>query len=357
MFEFPNSFEIPDNYDNNDSFFLKPYNELNPYEQVIFLDKDKDNDIYNENNIYNYNLKDEISTIEKTKKKTNNKDNNPICWTLEKIQSNIFDKEKYKTRFTSDIKNKLIKNIEINEPFLNKKRNREFTVNNDVYDSRDSNNNNQFEIEAIKKRGRKLKNEIGERKHNRKSADNIIKKVKSNLFKFCNYFLNNILKEIKSEILIYDLDYKYINQLKKEKDLKYIEMPLKDLFSLNISPKYEDLAFDTNKINIQNLLNDNEDDTIKFCFNMTFRDWIDIFTYKKNVSELLFKYNDNNNNSIDAKRIEENIIGVDELLKNIAKKSNDEYFSLFTFYLYNYELWFSCRNGRKRKQKKIKDSY
>ena len=157
MFEFPNSFEIPDNYDNNDSFFLKPYNELNIYEQDFFLDIEKDNDIYNENNIFNYNLKDEISTIEKTKKKTNNKDNNPICWTLEKIQSNIFDKEKYKTRFTSDIKNKLIKNIEINEPFLNKKRNREFTVNNDAYDSRDSNNNNQFGIETIKKKRQKTK--------------------------------------------------------------------------------------------------------------------------------------------------------------------------------------------------------
>jgi hypothetical protein len=50
---------------------------------------------------------------------------------------------------------------------------------------------------------------------------------------------------------------------------------------------------------------------------MTFGDWIDIFTFKKNVSELLFKYNDDNNNGIDAKRIEENIIGVDSLLKEI----------------------------------------
>jgi len=354
MFGFPDSLEMSGNFDNDDSFFFKPLNELNLYEheQDIFFpkDKDKDNDIYNEHNICDYNLKDERTTLEKTKKKTNTIDNNLICWTLDTIQSNIFDKKIYKSRFTSDIKSKLINDVQIDEPFLNKKRNREFTVNNDTYDSKDNSNNNQFEMETIKKRGRKPKNEIGERKHNRKSGDNIIKKVKSKLFKFCNYFINNILKEIKSEILIYDLDYKYIDKLKKEIDLKYIEMPLKDLFSLNISPKYGGMANDTNKINIQNLLNENEDDTLKFCFNMTFGDWIDLFTYKKNVSELLFKYNDDNI-GIDVKRIEENMIGVDTLLKEIAKESNGEYFSFFTFYLYNYELWFSCRNGRNRKQK------
>jgi len=182
MFGFPDSFEMPGNFDNNDSFFFKPLNELNLYEheQDIFFPKDKDNDIYNENNICSYNLKDERTTLEKTKKKTNTIDNNLICWTLDTIQNNIFDKEIYKSRFTS-VKSKLINDVQIDEPFLNKKRNREFTVNNDTYDSKDNNNNNEFEIETIKKRGRKPKKEIGERKHNRKSGDNIIKKVKSKL--------------------------------------------------------------------------------------------------------------------------------------------------------------------------------
>ena len=353
MLEFPNSFETTSNFDDNDLLFMKPLDEHNPYELDFFLDKNNDNDIYNGNDIFNFNSKDKRNTFDKTKKKNNIKENNPVCWTLDKIQNGIFDKEIYKTRFTSDIKSKLNINIQINEPFLNKKRYREeFTDNNDVYDPKDNNNNNQFKIETINKRGRKPKNEIGERNHNKKSADNIIKKVKSKLFKFCNYFINNILKEITSEIIIYDLDYKYINKLKKEKDLEYIKMPLKDLFSLDISPKFNDMKNDTNKINIQNLLSDNEDDTLKFCFNMTFGDWIDIFTYKKNVSELLSKYNDDNNNDIDVKKIEENVVGVDALLKKIAKKNKDDkYFSLFTFYLYNYELWFSSRKGRNRKQK------
>ena len=343
------SFEMS-NYSDNDLFLFKPYETLNLYEQNFY--SDKNNDFNNENNINNLSLKDERTTLENTNKKINIKENiNPICWTFDNIKSNIFDKEPYKNRFTSDIKCKIVEDVQIDETFLNKKRSREFAVINDFYDDMDNNNKNQIKGEKKIKRGRKLKAEEGERKHNKKSADNIIKKVKSKLFKFCILFLNNIIKESHSTTFIYDLDYQYINKLKRDIDLKYMQMPLKDLFSLNISPRYGGKTFDTNKINIQNLLNDNEDDTLKFCFNITFGDWIDIFTYKKNVSELLFKYNDDNNNGIDAKRIEENIIGVDSLLKEIAKNNNNEYFSLFIFYLYNYELWFLSKNGRNRKKK------
>ena len=356
MFNFNELFEMF-NYSNNDSFFCKSTEEINLLEQDNYFDKDNDynNENYNENNNCNLNLKHERMTLDSSKKKTNIKENsNQICWTFDKIKINIFDKEEYKNIFSSDIKSKIKEDIQIDEPFLNKKRSREFTVINDIYGPIDNNNINQVEGEKKPKRGRKLKNDKGERKHNKKSADNIIKKVKSRLFKFCIWFLNNIIKESDRTEFIYDLDYQYINKLKKEIDLKYISMPLKDLFSLNISPKYEDKTVDTNKINIQNLLCDNEDETLKFCFDMTFGDWIDIFTYKKKVSELLFKYYDDNYNGIDVKKIEDNLIGVDVLLKEIAKNNNDEYFSLITFYLYNYELWFSSKLGRDRKQKNKK---
>ena len=186
---FSDLFEMS-NYFDNDSFFGKSIGEISLLEQDNYSDKDNDfnNENYYENNNCNLNFKYERTTSDSIKKKTNKKENNQICWTLDSIKINIFDKEEYKNIFTSDIKCKIKEDIQIDEPFLNKKRNREFTVNNDVYDSRDSNNNNQFEIETIKKRGRKLKNEIGERKHNRKSADNIIKKVKSNYLNFAIIF-------------------------------------------------------------------------------------------------------------------------------------------------------------------------
>ena len=301
------------NYSDNDSFFGKSIGEINLYKQDNYSDKDNDfnNENYNENNNCNLNFKHErttLETLDSTKKKANKKENsNQIFWTLDIIKINIFDKEEYKNIFTSDIKCKIKEDIQIDESFLNKKRSREFTVINDFYDPIDNDNKNQIEGK-ITKRGRKLKNEEGERKHNKKSADNIIKKVKSKLFKFCIWFLNNMIKESDRTEFIYKT--------------------------------------------IQNLLCDNQDETLKFCFDMTFGDWIDIFTYKKKVSELFFKYFDDNYNGIDVKKIEDNLIGVDVLLKEIANNNNDEYFSLFTFYLYNYELWFSSKHGRNRKQKK-----
>ena len=313
----------------------------------FYFDKDNfdndNNENENENNTYNLQSKNDRTTLVKAKNKLNIKGNNPNCWTLDEINK-LFDLE-------TDIRRKIIEDIPIDEPFLNRKRNRDFTITNDTYGSMYNNNKFQIEVETTKKRGRKPKNEEGQRKHNKSSPDNIIKKIKANLFKYCKLFLNNVLSGI-TNTKILDLDYKYINQLKKDLDLKFIGMTLKDLFSLDISPKYQDMPHDTNKINIQKILNDNKDDTLEFIFNMTFRDWIDVFTYKKNISELLQNYNnDNNNIGIDVKTIEENMIGVHELLKELAKNNKDEYFSLFTFYLYNYELWFSSRMGRNRKQK------
>jgi len=358
-------FEKNYNYEEQESIFHfdKP-NSFNSYEQDFDseLDMDNnngnnlnsDNDNFNdnnENNTYNLYSKDDSSTLVKAKKKLNVKGNNPICWTLDEITNKIFDYKANKNMFSSDIKSKMKKDIQIDEPFLNRKRNIEFSITNDTYGSIDSNNKNQIKRETAIKRGRKPKNEEGQGKHNKNSPDNIIKKIKCKLFNYCILFLNNVLIGINNTKIL-DLDYKFINQLKKDLDLKFLGMTLKDLFSLDISPKYQDMPHDTNKINIQKLLCNNKDDTLEFIFNMTFRDWIDIFTYKKNVSELLSKYNNDNNIGIDAKKIEENMIGAHELLNKISKKNDDEYFSLFTFYLYNYELWFSSRNGRNRKQKK-----
>ena len=374
MYNFQSIFDSSDNFDNIESIFCNPFDTPNFYEQDIYPDKDiynddgnniytdKDNDNDNdnnnnnnnnnndENNTFNLHSKDDRSTLVKTKKNLNIKGNNLICWTLDDITNKIFDSETHKNIFSSDIKSKIIKDIQIDEPFLNRKRDLEFTITNDTYGSIDNNNKNQIEEGTSKKRGRKPKNEGGQGKHNKMSSDNIIKKIKGKLFKYCFLFLNNVLSEIKGT-KIYELDYKYVNKMKRDSDLKNIGMTLRDLFSGDISPKYGDMPIDTNKINIQALFSNIKDDTLEFIFNMTLRDWIDIFTYKKNISELLSKYNIDNND-IDVKRIEENMIGVHELLKEFAKNNKDEYFSLFTFYLYNYELWFSSRNGRNRKQKK-----
>ena len=115
------------------------------------------------------------------------------------------------------------------------------------------------------------------------ASDNIIKKIKSEIFKYLAKFLNNIINDMKTpeeNNKIYRINYCFINQLNREIDLRYLNMPLKDLFSLlGVSPKYRTIDPESNKNNIKKLLNGQKDEAIKFAFNMTFRDWLDIFSF------------------------------------------------------------------------------
>ena len=190
------------------------------------------------------------------------------------------------------------------------------------------------------------------------ASDNNIKKIKAAIFKYLNIFLNNVInyknspKEKRNKI--YNINYCFINQLKREIDLKYLNMPLKDLFSLlNVSPRYTTILPESNKIYIKRLLSKETDEAIKFAFNMTFRDWLDIFLFKKEVKDLLNEYNVKGDKNAICEKIKESLVGVDDLLNNIAAKENKNknYFSNFTFYLYNYELWFFIKKGRKSKTK------
>ena len=135
-------------------------------------------------------------------------------------------------------------------------------------------------------------------------------------------------------------------------------MPLKDLFSLlDISPKYKNINRESNKVYIKRLLNGQVDEAIKFAFNMTLRDWLDIFSFKKEVKDLLNEYNIKDDNNTICKKIKESFVTVDHLLNNLAEKEeNQKYFSNFTFYLYNYELWFYNKKGRKSKRHNKKSS-
>ena len=169
--------------------------------------------------------------------------------------------------------------------------------------------------------------------------------------------MNNIINDEKApeeKIKIYKVNYNFINQLNREIDLRYLNMPLKNLFSLlSISPKYKNIDPESNKINIKTLLNGQTNEAIKFAFNMTFRDWVDIFSYKKEVKDLLNEYQVKDDNNTISNKIKESLVAIDDLLNNLAKKEkqNKEYFSNFTFYLYNYELWFFNKKGRKSKIK------
>jgi hypothetical protein len=217
-----------------------------------------------------------------------------------------------------------------------------------------NNNSNLDDKKEKNKRGRKPKNTSSILKgHDKYSDDNMIKKIKSKLFEYSGRFLNKMLEKYneKGKNVLMQLDYKkYIDRLNREQDLKFLSMSLKELFSNDISfkcqLKEEEKVKDYNKKKIEEILQNENDNTVLFALSMTFNDWFDIFTFKTNIKDVMTKYNIDKNRGIDLLKIDTNLIKVDDLLRNKLKNNLDE-FSHFVFYLYNYERWFDKKIGRK----------
>ena len=204
------------------------------------------------------------------------------------------------------------------------------------------------------KRGRKLKPDNKEhyrKEHNKNSEDNIIKKIKAKILLYPLMFLNSLLEKtnIYKERL-YKLDYKYINQLKKEEDMNFLKMSLKELYSLDISPKYKKSkeSKDYNKQNIESIIKKVKDyPTIMLAFNLSFGDWMELFSYKRNINDIIKKYEGIHN--VNEEIIEKSLIGANHLLNKILKNNDERYFSIFTLFLYNYKRWFYIKNRRNKK--------
>lgn len=212
---------------------------------------------------------------------------------------------------------------------------------------------NKMKPKSKKKLGRKREKD-SPGKHNKMSHDNIIKKIKRIIFSNVIIFLNNILdpnKEAAPKLL--NLSYKFINKLKREDELKDLNSSLKDLASKEISEKYKSKMkqLDFNKKIIDKIQNNQNDLTMKFAFNLSLKNWIDLFCHKKTVNQLLIEYKFNEQ-AINSERIENSLNRlnrVDILLNDIKKNVNsDEYLISFIFLLYNYEVWFYLKRGRNK---------
>lgn len=207
-----------------------------------------------------------------------------------------------------------------------------------------------LEDKIIFKRGRKKGNDLEKRKHNKFSSDNVIKKIKANLFKNMILFCNNILKSANINITLKNINYNIINNINKKNELKQFEMALKELISEEISPKYNSYNADYNKKKIIEILKERKDNKVlNFIFNMTFRQWIDIFILKQNIrdyknEEYLSVLDEGN-----YKEIENQMPKVSETLINVLEKNGIEYLSFYIFYLYNYEKWFISKRNRRKK--------
>ena len=154
------------------------------------------------------------------------------------------------------------------------------------------------------------------------------------------------------------MDEEYINKLKRDDNLEYLNMKLWKLYSNKISPKNikkdtnnmiineGDEYIDYNKKILENQIN--KDATLDFALNMTFRNFIDLFTGKKKVEDLVV-----GNKRIVCSQIQSSIEGKDEMLMEIKIDINNKldkiYFQKYIFYMYNYERWFYIKNPKKAK--------
>ena len=321
--------------------------------------KDYDNKKKINNIIPNKKIKNE----EETKKPI---DNLPIHYTFDKIKDII-----QKLDISSEIKkaiaidynlNRIDKAMSNNSLLGRKKRRRKGKI-------KFSEN---LESQKI---GRKKQDDFSKRKHDRNAPDNIIKKIKLKFVEYCLKFINNVIDSYlsKSKLIEYNnflrqdrkykddedkenlikiLDYKFIDKLKKETDLSLLDMPLKELFSKNISPKYSTLPPDSNKKIIEKIVKEEKDNVnIIFALNLTFEQWIDIFTYKKELNSI------QNFDEEKMKGLNDKFYMVDQLILEMYNKQYDHnYLSYFLSYLYNYKRWFILKKGRNRVSNKINNN-
>ena len=110
------------------------------------------------------------------------------------------------------------------------------------------------------------------------------------------------------------IDYQYIVRINKKLDLEILNMPFKEFFSKDISPMYSKLEPNSNKVIIHKLLEEEyENKNIYLVLNMKFKDWFDIFCYKRDFDSI---FNFEN-----------------EVIKNIGWNKNDV--GLFAFHQAN----------------------
>ena len=202
-------------------------------------------------------------------------------------------------------------------------------------DSNDSEEKTNFDV------GRKKKTDNTKRKHDKNVPDNIIKKCKRIFFKYIIIFINSLIKTYKTNhqenYEFKNLSYEnYVNNLKKDKEIILLNMPLKDLVSLDVSNKYASNA-SFNKEKMEKILEEEKDNTIiNSILNMTFGEWIDVFTFKNEIN-YYFEFNE-----------------LQDVLIDLYNKEDKEYFSRFIFYLFNYKNAFENKVGRNSKKSKEK---
>ena len=375
---FPLDIQLSDSYNINDESSIDNddiYNLYNP-EEIFFR-----NDIIFKSSEDYLEIKYNVTT-----NKSGNLNSN-------ETKNKFSVKIEYKPFFEKEI-NQIINKI-INKMDLNKENNEKFLLDpnyNNIYiqnikEILTKNNNirriNKNQDNIIKKEekknniGRKKKNDNSKSNHNKYIPDNIVKKIKNRISDFLIEFINNLINSIynTNEInkillnlnlhkfklknqkkIIKKIEHKFsANLTKKEDNLKLLNSTLKEYLSNKISTKYVNYKENQNELIISKLLEDDKNkDIFKFVFQeLKIEDWLQIYTYQKNIDDYIYRY-DLSKEKEKVIKIKKSIVGIDEYLKELITLENENdnklYYHCFLLLIYNFRLYLDLKEGRNHKK-------
>ena len=217
------------------------------------------------------------------------------------------------------------------------------------------------------KKGRKSKNDISVRSHNRFSFDNMIDKIKNiintSLVLFCNRVIKTIYgdktqikqifydakipKKISTTKIIKDIDKSFIlNKKKGNEILELLNMTVKEYLSNKISSKYANIPHEYNKLIIKQLLSDeNNKDIFEFLFNiLEIGDFFNILIYQKKFKDILYY---EQLNEYQKKVLKNNYVSISDYLKKIYIK-DEYYFQCLVILIYNFRRYLMIKERRNR---------
>ena len=233
--------------------------------------------------------------------------------------------------------NKIITNESFQEgqlPMPISKKKVQFYINNSL-----STINQTKEIDSNLEKGklgRKRKSDNSKRVHNKYSDDNIIRKCKHLVLNSVMEFINEKLKliynqnKLKKKLLSFDKTQKADASVDYNKN--FLTKKLREIFSENISTKFTNFVPENNKLIIERLTNEEENNKIYFnkLFNLTFLQCLNHYIGANYIKELdgMKCFNDDKN-KIDDK---------------------DGYVDILKYYLNNFEERIMGKKSRKQRK-------
>ena len=227
------------------------------------------------------------------------------------------------------------------------------SVNGSKSSTAETQKNKIFNIEKVKekknilqkKRGRKKTNEKSERKHNNTSEDNMITKIKVQIFKYAMDIINQNLPENKQLI---KLNHNKVRKLQIDLNTKMFDKTLRQLFSeINKSKKYKDQKYEDNNKKIINEIDEGiiKAEKVKKILDLTFFELLEIFKKKK---EEIISDNELDELNLLVGEKREKKSGFERFIKKLKDKFSDDYIMKISSLIFKYKEWFDGKTGRKK---------